>query len=311
MVKELQQGEEVHIVTHDETVERNAINTMRREGVDLKKNLFLHRIPSNFAWMRDHGPIVVKNDRGERRCTDWIFNAHGDQWEHDLDDAIASSIAKRMDIPSKRISMVLEGGSIDVNGRGTLLTTENCLLNPNRNPAMTKEQIEATIKNELGITKVLWLGEGIQGDDTSGHVDDLTRFVDPTTVVTIVCEDPKDPDYKPLQENLRRLQSMTNQDGQPLSVITIVQPKPVLVSEHEPTKAVRNADDGFRIPASYANFYIGNECVLLPVWDDPRDADAIATLERCFPTRRIVPIDSRILTWGFGSFHCVTQQVPR
>jgi agmatine deiminase len=162
---------------------------------------------------------------------------------------------------------------------------------------MTKAQIEEKLKEELGLTNVLWLGKGIAGDDTSGHIDDLTRFVGPKTVITIVSDDPKDPDYKPLQENLERLKLMKDQDGNSLEVLTLTQPKPVFVQEE-------------RIPASYANFYIANECVLLPVWDDPHDADAIATLKKCFPTRRIVPIDSRKLTWGLGSFHCVTQQLP-
>jgi agmatine deiminase len=242
--------------------------------------------------------------------TDWIYNAWGNQWEHDLDDRVPEEIEKMNGMERVTIPMVLEGGSIDVNGLGSLLTTENCLLNPNRNPGFTKAQIEEHLKNYLGVTNILWLGEGIQGDDTSGHVDDLARFVGPRTVVTIINEDPNDPDYKPLQENLQRLQSMKDQDGNALEVITIQQPKPVLVSESRPTKAPHLENEPFRIPASYANFYIANACVLLPVWNDPNDAKAIETLEKCFPDRRIVPIDSRDLTWGFGSFHCVTQQQP-
>lgn len=310
MVKELEIGEEVHIVTHDKDVEASAVQAMKDAGVR-GTNVHLHRIPSNFAWARDHGPIVVKNEKGQRIFSDWIFNAHGNQWKHDHDDLIPSKLAKELQIPSKRINMVLEGGSIDVNGQGTLLTTEDCLLNPNRNPGLTREQIEAILKAELGLTNILWLGRGIAGDDTSGHVDDLTRFVGPRTVVTIVNDDPKDRDYAALQENLQRLQTMKDQDGSPLEILTLSQPKPVYVSEHEPTKAAVTEKEGFRIPASYANFYIANECVLLPVWNDPNDAPAIETLQKCFPTRRIVPIDSRILTWGFGSFHCTTQQIPR
>ncbi len=310
MVKELEVGEDVHIAIHDDATEELAKSAMSAMGVNGTR-VHLHRIPNEFSWARDHGPIVVKNSKGERLFLDWVFNGWGGQWEVPNDDEVPSRLALTVGQKSLKVPMVLEGGSIDVNGLGTLLTTEDCLLNPDRNPGLTKEDIEENLKKYLGIKKVLWLGEGIQGDDTSGHVDDLTRFVGPKTVVTIVSDDPKDPDYAPLQENLTRLKTMTDQDSQPLEILTITQPKPVLVSEHEPTKAVSNHADGFRIPASYANFYIGNECVLLPVWDDPHDAKAIETLQKCFPTRRIVPINSRVLTWGFGSFHCVTQQIPK
>jgi agmatine deiminase len=309
MVKELEQGEDVHIVTHDTEVETSAKKEMKKAGVQGDR-VHLHRIPSNFAWARDHGPIVVKNAAGERSILDWEYNAWGGQWAHDFDDQIPTRFAKSIGLPSVKVPMILEGGSIDVNGMGTLLTTEDCLLNPDRNPDLTREGIEKNLREFLGITNILWLGKGIMGDDTSGHVDDLTRFVNATTVVTIVAEDQSDPDYKPLQENLRRLRSMKDQDGNALKIVTIAQPKPVYETRHSPSKATFIPGQGYRIPASYANFYIANECVLLPVWDDPKDADATATLQKCFPTRRIVPIDSRVLTWGFGSFHCVTQQIP-
>ncbi len=308
-VKELEQGEDVHIVTHNKEVEASAKAEMKKAGVRGDR-VILHRIPSNFSWARDHGPIVVKNKQGEPLYLDWGYNAWGNQWAHELDDEIPTLLAKELGVKTKKVPMILEGGSIDVNGAGTLMTTEDCLLNPDRNPDMTKQQIEDTLKQELGLTNVLWLGKGIAGDDTSGHVDDLTRFVGPKTVITIINEDPKDPDYQPLKENLERLKTMKDQDGNALEIITITQPKPVYVSEHEPTKAKVTSKEGFRIPASYANFYVANECVLLPVWNDPKDAEAVEILQRCFPTRRIVPIDSRILTWGFGSFHCFTQQIP-
>lgn len=309
MVKELSIGEDVHIITHNHMVEAMIDAELQRADVK-RERVFFHRILSNFAWVRDHGPIVVKNAKGNRCFLDWKFNAHGNQWKYDHDDRIPGLLAKELKLPSTRIDMVLEGGSIDVNGLGTLLTTENCLLNPNRNPHMNRENIEKHLKENLGITKVLWLGEGIQGDDTSGHVDDLTRFVGPSTVITIVSDDPHDPDYAPLQENLHRLRTMTDQDGTPLTIIPITQPSPVYITDGQPTTKINPHADLFRIPASYANFYIANECVLLPVWNDPKDKDAIETLRKCFPTRRIVPIDSRMLTWGLGSFHCVTQQIP-
>ncbi len=296
MVKELETGEDVHLVIHDQETEDIAKKEMKKIKVQGDR-VHLHRIPNNFAWARDNGPIVVKNSAGKRLFLDWKHNAWGGQWDYELDDAMPTAIARKLGHPSFDVPMVLEGGSIDVNGKGTLMTTENCLLNPNRNPGLSKEQIGQHLKDHLGVRHILWLGEGIQGDDTSGHVDDLSRFVGPSTVLTIINENESDPDFAPLQENLRRLQSMKDQDGKALTAITIVQPKPVFVGDK-------------RIPASYANFYIGNECVLLPVWDDPADAQAIETLKKCFPGRRIVPIDSRELTWGLGSFHCVTQQIP-
>ena len=191
----------------------------------------------------------------------------------------------------------MEGGSIDVNGAGTLLTTEACLLNPNRNPQLSKRQIEQYLEDYLGVRHILWLGDGIEGDDTDGHVDDLTRFVDPTTVVTVLEEDPADTNYEPLQGNLKRLKSMKDQDGRLLEVVTLPMPRRL---EHE----------GQRLPASYANFYIGNTVVLLPTYDPRRDHEAIDTLQRLFPTRRVVGIDCTDLVWGLGAFHCVSQQWP-
>jgi agmatine deiminase len=193
--------------------------------------------------------------------------------------------------------MILEGGSIDVNGRGTLLTTEACLLNPNRNPALGRDDIEARLRAYLGVRNILWLGDGIAGDDTDGHVDDITRFVSPTTVVTVVEEDPSDENYTPLQENLERLRGMRDQDGRPLEVETLPMPRPI---HHE----------GQRLPASYANFYIANGLVLLPGYDPERDEEAKATLSRLFPGREVVGIDCTDLVWGLGAFHCVTQQWP-
>jgi agmatine deiminase len=193
--------------------------------------------------------------------------------------------------------MVLEGGAIDVNGQGTLLTTEACLLNPNRNPHLDRDAIEARLRDHLGVRNILWLGDGIAGDDTDGHVDDLTRFVDPTTVVTVVEQDSADENYEPLQENLERLRTMRDQDGEPLRVVTLPMPRPL---HHQ----------GQRLPASYANFYIANGLVLLPTYDPEHDAEALTTLRRLFPGRDVVGIDCTDLVWGLGAFHCVTQQWP-
>jgi len=192
----------------------------------------------------------------------------------------------------------MEGGALDVNGAGTLLTTESCLLNPNRNPHLNQQQIEQHLREYLGVTNILWLGDGIAGDDTDGHVDDLARFVNPTTVVTVVEQDPQDDNYWPLQENRKRLQAMRGQDGNPLRVVELPMPG---VIEY----------DGQRLPASYANFYIANGVVLLPTYRNPRtDAIAIKTLQKIFVDRRVVGIDSTNLIWGLGSFHCLTQQQP-
>ena len=199
--------------------------------------------------------------------------------------------------PLFRPGIVLEGGSIDVNGAGTVLTTEACLLHPNRNPQLTKLQIEQYLRDYLGVTNVLWLGIGIVGDDTDGHVDDLARFVDHSTVVLAVEEDPRDDNYAVSQDNLQRLRTMKNQDGQPLRVVPLPMPG---VVEHK----------GQRLPASYANFYIANGVVLLPTYRHPNDARAQQILQKLFPDRRVVPIDSTIVIWGGGSFHCLTQQQP-
>ena len=193
--------------------------------------------------------------------------------------------------------MVLEGGSIDSNGAGLLLTTESCLLNPNRNPHLTQDQIERRLLDTLGVEKILWLGDGIVGDDTDGHIDDITRFVDRQTVVTAVEEDSADENHAPLQENFQRLESMTDLDGQPLRIVTIPMPPPVIY-------------EGQRLPASYANFYIANRVVLLPTYDHPNDERVRATLARVFPTREIIGLNCANLIWGLGAFHCLTQQVP-
>jgi agmatine deiminase len=191
----------------------------------------------------------------------------------------------------------MEGGALDLNGRGTLLTTESCLLNPNRNPTLSRADIERALRDFLGVTHVIWLGDGIAGDDTDGHVDDLSRFVAPSTVVTVVEDDPADENFRPLRDNLERLRAARDQDGAALTVVELPMPRPVL-------------RDGQRLPASYANFYVGNEVVLVPTFADPADERALAILTRCFSARRVIGIDARDLVWGLGAFHCVTQQQP-
>ncbi len=300
MVGLLAEREEVHINVAGPDMEADVRRMVADEGADTE-HVFFHFNPTNDAWCRDHGPIFVQrtsDGEAEQAILDWGYNAWGDKYPpYDLDDVIPTRIGRELGIPVHHPGMILEGGSIEVNGRGTLLTTEACLLNPNRNPHLTREEIEARLCAHLGVRHILWLGDGIVGDDTDGHIDDLTRFVDPETVVTVVEEDPADENYEPLQENLERLRTMRDQDGRPLRVVTLPMPRALY---HE----------GQRLPASYANFYIANGLVLLPTYDPERDAEAQATLERLFPGREVVGIDCTDLVWGLGAFHCVTQQWP-
>ena len=300
MVRLLADREEVHINIAGPEMEAEVRSLLTDEGADTG-NVFFHYHPTNDAWCRDHGPIFVQRSLdgvGEQAILDWGYNAWGGKYPpYDLDDVIPTRVAEEYGIPVYHPDMILEGGSIDVNGRGTLLTTEACLLNPNRNPQLGREEIEARLRAYLGVSNILWLGDGIAGDDTDGHVDDLTRFVGPTTVVTVVEENPADENYAALQENLERLRGMRDQDGRPLTVETLPMPRPV----HH---------DGQRLPASYANFYIANGLVLLPAYDPACDEEAQATLARLFPGRDVVGIDCTDLVWGLGAFHCVTQQWP-
>jgi agmatine deiminase len=300
MVRHLADHEEVHINVAGPALEEEVRRLLADTGGDTG-NVFFHYHPTNDAWCRDHGPIFIQRQIGstvEEAVVDWGFNAWGGKYPpYDLDDLIPTRIAEELGLPVFHPGIIMEGGSIDVNGRGTLLTTEACLLNPNRNPELGRADIEDCLRGYLGVSHILWLGEGIAGDDTDGHVDDLTRFVDATTVVTVVEADPADENYEPLQANLERLHEMTDQDGRALRVVTLPMPRALW---HE----------GQRLPASYANFYIANRLVLLPTYDPARDVEAIATLQQLFPDREVIGIDSTDLVWGLGAFHCVTQQWP-
>jgi agmatine deiminase len=301
MVRTLADREEVHINVAGPAME-SSVRTLLADAGAGTRNVFFHHNPTNDAWCRDHGPIFVQRTREGRReqaIVDWDFNAWGEKYPpYDLDDVVPSRIGAELGLPVFQPGIVMEGGSIDVNGRGTLLTTEACLLHPNRNPELDRADIEGYLRDYLGVTTILWLGEGIAGDDTDGHVDDITRFVDPRTVVTVVEDDPRDQNYEPLRKNLERLRDMADQDGRPLRVVTLPMPRPLY-------------HDGHRLPASYANFYIANDLVLLPTYDPARDEEAAATLAALFPGREIVGIDCTDLVWGLGAFHCVTQQWPR
>jgi agmatine deiminase len=300
IVRQLVPHEEVHVLVGDQDQE-TAVREVLHAALVPNERVFFHRHPTDDAWCRDHGPIFLQREHDGRReelVLDWGFNAWGGKYPpFDLDDAVPTRIAGELGLPVVAPGIVLEGGSIEVNGAGTLLTTEQCLLNPNRNPTLGKQEIEGYLREYLGVRKILWLGDGIEGDDTDGHVDDLTRFVDPGTVVTAVEDDPRDANCAPLRDNLERLRGMTDQDGRPLRIVELPMP-PALYHE------------GRRLPASYANFYIANGVVVMPGYDAARDAAARAVLERLFPGRRVATIDCTDLVWGLGAVHCVTQQWP-
>jgi agmatine deiminase len=258
------------------------------------------QVPTNEPWCRDHGPIFLKRKEDPKiAAVNFGFNAWGYKLSpFEDDEAAAALMARKIGVRLFDFGeFVLEGGSIEVNGQGTVLTTESCLLNPNRNPDLSRDQIEANLRNSLGVTQILWLGDGIEGDDTDGHVDDITRFVSPNTVVTVIEEDEDDCNYEPLELNFRRLRTMQLSNGSPLRVLKLPMPSRII-------------REGQRLPASYANFYIGNKVVLLPAYHDTNDAWAASVLKEAFPDRQIVPIDCRELIWGLGAFHCLTQQQP-
>jgi agmatine deiminase len=303
IVRHLSRVERVYLLIESDAAEKRVKAILRKAGAQLESVDFL-RVPTDRGWMRDSGPICVKNGRGEVAYNNFVFNGWAKYPNHKKDAAVVEKANRRLKrtlfFPLRNGGrVVLEGGSIDVNGKGTLLTTEECLQSKvqERNPGFAKSDYEEVFREYLGITKVLWLGNGIAGDDTHGHVDDLTRFVNPTTVVTIVEEDQGDANYAPLQDNLSRLKSMTDQDGNPLRVEALPMPKPVYF-------------DGQRLPASYANFYIANKLVIVPTFNDANDRVALNVLAKLFPDREVVGIHCRDLVLGLGTLHCMTQQEP-
>ncbi|HEY2155630.1 MAG TPA: agmatine deiminase family protein [Isosphaeraceae bacterium] len=313
IVRYLSRGEIVNILVNDKRTKRQAADRLDRAGVGADRVVF-HRVPTDRVWTRDTGPTFVVNPALPPQLAlgivDWRFNGWAKYDNHEHDDRVARRIGERLGlgrwVPRVEIEgkakpgrVVLEGGSIDVNGAGTLLTTEECLLAEvqARNPGVAKDVLERVFADYLGITKVVWLGRGIAGDDTHGHVDDLARFVDAGTVVTVVESNMGDENDEPLRENLERLKSATDQDGKPLRVVELPMPRPVVF-------------EGQRLPASYANFYIANGHVLVPTFNDPADRVALDTLASLFPGREVVGIHAVDLVWGLGTIHCMTQQQP-
>ena len=296
MVRALSESEPVRINVRDGEEEREVRSLLGDLGPARVE--FFH-IESNEPWCRDHGPIFVVRERVPQLVIlDWQFNAWG--WKYapfESDDEVPRRVGDMLEIPVYEADMVLEGGAVEVNGTGTLLTTESCLLNANRNPGLGRAEIELRLREWLGVRRVLWLHSGIEGDGADGHIDGLTRFIDRRTVVTAIEEDPSDPNYDPLRDNYRRLQEMVVEDGTPLAVLPLPMPSRIM-------------KDGRRMAASYAHFYVANRVVFLPVFHDPQDAWAHAILENAFPDRRVVPIDCRDLTYAMGAFHCLVQQQP-
>jgi agmatine deiminase len=290
--------EQVYLLVNDSAAESEVAARLKSAQV-LLENVTLLKISTVDVWMRDYGPSFLTRP-GEQPLAfiDWIFNGWGGKYKsYEEDERVAREIAGLLGVPVFEQPIVLEGGSIEVNGAGSCLTTEQCLLNKNRNPNLSRVEIENYLKNSLGVRQILWLGDGIAGDDTDGHIDDIARFVDPTTVACIIESNPRDENYRCLQENFERLQDVRDQDGKKLSIATLPCPGAVYY-------------DGARLPASYANFYIANEVVLVPVFDDAKDRRALGILEDLFPRRQIIGIRCNEVVAGLGAIHCVTQQQP-
>jgi len=299
-VRELHQRETVRLLVDDAAGEGEARRMLAAAGVAVDRVEF-HRIPTDDAWLRDSGPILLVRDSGqgrERVLADFPFDAWGGKYPPwDRDAAVPAGVARALGLTRLTADFVLEGGSVDGNGAGTILTTEACLLHPNRGPGRTRERMEQRLSEWLGARHVLWLGEGIAGDDTDGHVDDIARFVGSGTVVAACCDDPSDANSEPLAENLRRLRGMRDQDGKPLTLVTLPMPPALRIG-------------GLRCPASYANFYLANGCALVPSFGVAEDARALAVLREVLPERDVVGVPCADLVQGLGSLHCLSQQQP-
>jgi agmatine deiminase len=302
MIAALTPHERVNLLVDDEETENTVKQRCRFSSA---ANIRFHKIKTVDSWIRDYGPNFILNDEGALAFNDWRFNAWGNKYgDLKSDDQIPALLETYIKVPRFEPGIVMEGGSIDVNGNGCVLTTEQCLLNRNRNPHLNQSQIEQHLKDYLGVEKVLWLGEGIVGDDTDGHIDDIARFVDGNVIICALEEDPEDANYELLHDNLKRLKLMTDAAGNSFEIVTL--PMPGVVGGTSTDG--RNLD---RLPASYANFYIANSIVLAPVFGHENDERAVLTLQRIFFDRRVVPINCEPLVWGMGTIHCVTQQQPK
>lgn len=298
-IKELSAGEKVCINVNDSAMKQFAIDHLQKANVDLSKVQFYYHA-TNDAWCRDHGPafLINPNAKEKKIIVDWNYNAWGNKYPpYDLDDVIPTLIAKELNIPVFHPGIVMEGGSVDFNGKGTLITSTACLLNKNRNPHLSREQIEKYLHDYYGVDQVLWVCEGIAGDDTDGHIDDTVRFVNEDTVLAVVEENKNDENYELLQKNLKDLNKMRLLNGRQLNIIELPMPDEIFY-------------DNQRLPASYANFYIANHAAIVPTYRSKKDDKALEIIQQAFPGRKVIGIDSTEIIWGLGSFHCLSQQEP-
>lgn len=300
-IAELSKGEKVRINVKDEEMKAFALSFIEKTDADLAQVEF-YFFETNDAWCRDHGPaflVNTQNTETPKVIVDWGFNAWGGKYPpFENDDVIPTKIGEAFNLPVFHPGIIMEGGSVEFNGKNTVLTSKSCLLNENRNPEYSQEQIEEFLRNYYGISQILWVEDGIVGDDTDGHIDDTIRFVNENTVLTVVEVDETDDNYELLQVNLRQLQEMRLEDGRPLNIIELPMPDAVYC-------------EGERLPASYANFYIANKSVIVPTYNCAKDAIALDIIQKCFPDRKVVGIDSTDIIWGLGSFHCLSQQEPK
>ncbi len=303
-IKKIAHVENVFLIVANIKLQNKVLAMLQKAAVQTKNVAFII-CKTNRSWMRDSGPIIVKKGN-QKKALNFNFNGWAKYSNYKLDKYVPATVSAFLKMPLEQAfynkkPIVLEGGAIDVNGKGTLLTSEECLLHPTiqvRNSGLTKTDYEAIFKQYLGVTNVIWLGNGIEGDDTHGHIDDLARFVNEDTIITVVETNAKDNNYKPLQDNLKRLQNAVLENGKHPNIVTLPMPK-------------RIDFDGIRLPASYANFLILNQTVLVPTFNDVNDTEALKIIATCFPKREVIGINSTDFIWGFGSLHCLSQQIPK
>lgn len=294
-VKTIARFESVHLVLRDQEARQTA--ELALSGV---ANVTFHDIPLDDVWMRDNGPIFVKDDAGEIRATNWEFNSWGMKYEWHLDNLVPPVVTRYLNVPRYDLSVVMEGGSLEVNGEGVCITTEQCLLTPTRNPAMGKREIEKVLRDNLGFTQMIWLNLGLEGDHTDGHVDTITRFADENTILTSMTADAEDINYGRMKQNLEILKAARNAKGEAFKVVELPLPAERMYLE-----------DGLRLPATYANFYICNGAVIVPLYGDVNDQKALDVIRSVFPRHEVIGLPSRYIITGGGSFHCLTQQQPK
>ncbi len=300
IIEELSIGEKVNLLVDNEEQEKKAKEMLSESKLLVPGNVFFHRIATGDIWFRDFGPIFIKRKdirRNDVGYTHWLFNAWGNKYDEIKPDVHVPEKMPLRGLKGFNVPVVLEGGSIDTNGLGTFLTTEQCLLNRNRNPGLSKGKIEGFLRSYLGAINVIWLKDGLAGDDTDGHIDDIARFVSRDMVVCASEDDERDENYNALRENFEIINRAQDQDGNELKVVRFPMPK-------------KAEFEGQRVPASYVNFYIANKSVLVPIFNDENDKKALEIIGKLFPGRRVVGIDCRAMVVGFGTIHCATQQQP-